>query len=584
MSSGDESPRGAMDEKHDEDMMDDDMGSPRGAMDEKHDEDMMDDDMGESMHKGGLPEGVRKEIIKPASSENWKKPKVGDLVTVHYVGTVESDGTEFFSSRKEDKPREINLGKQDVVKGVELGIGTMCQGEIAKFTLAPEFAFGDEGVLPEIPGKATVVYEIELVSWLSREDLFGDEGVIKTVLKDGEGWKKPKEGDEIKIAITVETLDGTVVDEKQNFEYTVGSGALGSVGKACDKALLGMKRREQSSLKCSKDYVSDERLQTGALLTITLEEMYEIADVSFAKDKSVMKKQIQEGSGYDKPKDGAKVKLFVGSATDGSVPIPGFTSKTLEFTAGNGEVCDALECAVSEMKKEEKAVLTISKVALAAEEQLGLKDIVTSTVILAVELTDYEKPKATWDMSSEEKIEFGKSRKEIGSSLFKKGRTHMALSCYKKVADTFNYIDNFTGDTKAKAAELKKVCELNKAACFVKLKEFQDAKKACKAVLKDDAQNLKALYRRAQAEYGLTNFLECVRDCKRIVELDSKNTDARSLWRDAQAAQKLEDKKSQGLYSNMCKALGKGPIPEPYVSKKASDDEDEDMADVADDA
>jgi FKBP-type peptidyl-prolyl cis-trans isomerase len=564
MSSGGESPRGAMEER-DEDMMDEDMG----------------DDMGENMKTGGLPDGVRKEIIKPASSENWKKPNVGDLVTVHYVGTIESDGTEFFSSRKDDKPREINLGKQEVVKGVDLGIESMCKGEIAKFTLAPEFAFGDEGAPPEIPGKANVVYEIELISWLSREDMFGDEGVIKTVLKDGEGWKKPKAGDEIKIAITVENTDGTVVDEKQNFEYTIGSGALGSVGKACDKALVGMKRREQASLKCSKDYVSDERLQMGALVTITLEEMYEIADVSFAKDKSVMKKQIKEGSGYDKPKDGAKVKLLVESATDGSVPISGFTSKTLEFTAGNGEVCDALECAVSEMKKEEKAVLTISKVACAAEEQLGLKDIATITLVLSVELTDFEKPKETWDMSFEEKIEFGKSRKEIGSSLFKNGRTQMALSCYKKVADTFNYIDNFEGDTKAKAAELKKVCELNKAACFVKLKEFQDAKKACETVLKDDAQNLKALYRRAQAEYGLTNFLDCVRDCKRIVEIDSKNTDARSLWRDAQAAQKVEDKKSQGLYSNMCKALGKGPIPEPHVSKKASDDEDEDLRDLA---
>jgi len=32
----------------------------------------------------------------------------------------------------------------------------------------------------------------------------------------------------------------------------------------------------------------------------------------------------------------------------------------------------------------------------------------------------------------------------------------------------------------------------------------------------------------------------------------------------AQVAQKEEDKKSKGLFTNMCKAIGKGPIPEPY--------------------
>merc|ERR1712194_825834 len=77
----------------------------------------------------------------------------------------------------------------------------------------------------------------------------------------------------------------------------------------------------------------------------------------------------------------------------------------------------------------------------------------------------------------------------------------------------------------------------------------------------EDGLNVKATFRRAQAECGLKNFMECIRDCKKVVELDAKNREARELLKQAQAGQKEEDKKSKGLFANMCKALGKGLIP-----------------------
>ena len=39
-----------------------------------------------------------------------------------------------------------------------------------------------------------------------------------------------------------------------------------------------------------------------------------------------------------------QVVLKVEAATDGSSTLPGFVPKTLEFVAGDGDVCDALEC------------------------------------------------------------------------------------------------------------------------------------------------------------------------------------------------------------------------------------------------
>merc|ERR1712060_461303 len=162
------------------------------------------------------------------------------------------------------------------------------------------------------------------------------------------------------------------------------------------------------------------------------------------------------------------------------------------------------------------------------------------------------------------------------------GRIAMALGRYKKIAEMFNYIDNFKEENKARAKDLKKACELNKAACYLKLEDYSEAKKSCTTVLKDDSQNVKAVFRKAQAELHLKNFLEGIQDCKRVVQLDAQNKDARALLKQAQAGQKEEDKKSKGLFANMCKALGKGPIPEPYKAKNemGMDDDMDDEDDV----
>merc|ERR1719183_3460050 len=207
-------------------------------------DDYSDDDMGDYTPPNALPDGVNKEILTEAPSENWQKPKAGDEVSVHYVGTLQADGSQFDSSRDRGQPFVFTLGKGQVIKGWDLGVATMKKGEVAKFTLAPEFAYGDDGSPPKIPEKATLVFEVELISWASKDDLFGDEGVIKTLLKEGSGWKKPKLDDEVMINLKVDKPDGSTVEEKNDFEYVIGSDALGLVGKTCDKALTGMKRGE----------------------------------------------------------------------------------------------------------------------------------------------------------------------------------------------------------------------------------------------------------------------------------------------------------------------------------------------------
>jgi hypothetical protein len=43
------------------------------------------------------------------------------------------------------------------------------------------------------------VFEVELLSWKSVKDIAGDGGVIKTVVREGSGWAKPMEADDVSV-------------------------------------------------------------------------------------------------------------------------------------------------------------------------------------------------------------------------------------------------------------------------------------------------------------------------------------------------------------------------------------------------
>ena len=101
---------------------------------------------------------VKKEIIREGTGPLAKK---GQKVSVHYVGTL-LDGTKFDSSRDRKQPFVFTIG-QGVIQGWSLGVATMKVGEISKFTIDYEYAYGERGFPPVIPAKATLVFEIELL-------------------------------------------------------------------------------------------------------------------------------------------------------------------------------------------------------------------------------------------------------------------------------------------------------------------------------------------------------------------------------------------------------------------------------------
>ncbi len=101
--------------------------------------------------------GLRWRWVKYLASE--AKPKVTDIVTVHYEGKL-LDGTVFDSSYARGEPATFPLNR--LVKGWQIAIPQMGVGEIIEIAIPADLAYGPVGRGP-IPGNATLVFKVELL-------------------------------------------------------------------------------------------------------------------------------------------------------------------------------------------------------------------------------------------------------------------------------------------------------------------------------------------------------------------------------------------------------------------------------------
>ena len=103
------------------------------------------------------PSGLIYRDITPGAGAS---PKATDTVKVNYRGTF-IDGTEFDSSYSRNQPTEFALNS--VISCWTEGVQRMKVGGKAQLVCPASIAYGDRG-RPGIPGGATLVFQIELLS------------------------------------------------------------------------------------------------------------------------------------------------------------------------------------------------------------------------------------------------------------------------------------------------------------------------------------------------------------------------------------------------------------------------------------
>lgn len=129
--------------------------------------------------------------------------------------------------------------------------------------------------------------------------------------------------------------------------------------------------------------------------------------------------------------------------------------------------------------------------------------------------------------SGQNEYQLGGARmlKDEGNNLHKAGKHTEALAKYEKA------ISNVSALTSGDAVELKTSCELNKAMCHLKLEQWKSCETVCSQVLTRGG-NLKAYYRRGQANMGLEKWSEAVKDLKHALCMCAQGDAQRDLISD----------------------------------------------------
>ena len=90
--------------------------------------------------------------------------RAGQRVAVHYTGWLESDGSEFDSSRGRGEPIEFELGAGEVIKGWDEGVAGMKVGGRRRLHIPAELGYGTRGAGRAIPPRAKLVFDVELIA------------------------------------------------------------------------------------------------------------------------------------------------------------------------------------------------------------------------------------------------------------------------------------------------------------------------------------------------------------------------------------------------------------------------------------
>eukprot|EP00939_MAST-03C_sp_MAST-3C-sp1_P003990 g3990.t1 len=105
--------------------------------------------------------GVEKTVLKEGDKKTY--PKKGDALTMHYTGTLVSDGTKFDSSLDKGRPFQFTIGVGQVIRGWDEGVMQMSLGEKAILTISSDYGYGARGAGGVIPPNADLKFEVELL-------------------------------------------------------------------------------------------------------------------------------------------------------------------------------------------------------------------------------------------------------------------------------------------------------------------------------------------------------------------------------------------------------------------------------------
>jgi len=392
-------------------------------------------------------------------------------------------------------------------------------------------------------------------------DICGDGSILKTIQQKGQGSKHPKKGCSVYVHYTGTLEDGTKFDSSRDrgdpFSFQLG---VGQVIKGWDEGVASMLKGERATLKIQSHKAYGERgsppkIPPGATLDFDVELLSWESDDDITEDKDggVLKDVVTEGSGFESPKDLAKVSMHYTLEVDGKIvknTREGDSEAPFEFTIDENEAVLGLEIAAKKMKKGEVATVEVMPAygyGANGNPDLGIGP--EAKLTYQATLVAFENEKQPYQMSTKEKLVDADRKRQMGNEWFKKGDYDRAIRRYDAATDSLSSDHSFTAEEKTQAIEKRLPCLLNTAQCLIKKKEYSGAINKSSDALEMSPDNVKGLYRRAFASAQLKKWREAQSDLVRLLKLDPANKPAGNLLKTVKAkiaAEVAKDKKTFG--------------------------------------
>ena len=106
--------------------------------------------------------GVRKIMVAKGSG---KKIEAGDILAVAFEAKTVESGFVFAKAEKE----KFAFADGSMIKGWDIGVGSMKVGETAKFMVKSTYGYGTKGVSPVVPPDADIELEVKILAWLGNQ-------------------------------------------------------------------------------------------------------------------------------------------------------------------------------------------------------------------------------------------------------------------------------------------------------------------------------------------------------------------------------------------------------------------------------
>ncbi|KAI8874459.1 hypothetical protein GQ42DRAFT_116488 [Ramicandelaber brevisporus] len=106
-------------------------------------------------------------VVEERKAGTGKAAGKGDRIGMYYVGRLKTNG-KVFDKCTGGKPFWFSLGKGEVIKGWDQGIAGMKVGGERRLTIPAPLAYGRQGAPPDIPGNATLEFDVKMIEIKSK--------------------------------------------------------------------------------------------------------------------------------------------------------------------------------------------------------------------------------------------------------------------------------------------------------------------------------------------------------------------------------------------------------------------------------